>query len=273
MNSKYEDILFLKTELWKYRFENLKKKVTNPWSLKQLDKAIKSLKNNQTRDPMGLISELFKPGMIGEQLKGATLSLMNSVKESMQVPSNMQLSNITSIWKKKASRMDMSSDRGIFVLTAVRKILDKLTYLDKYPDIDLSMSGSNIGARKKRNIRDHLFIINGVINAVIQGDDDCIDIQIYDLVQCFNALWLEDTLNALYDCLPDHARDDKLALVYQTNVSNLVAVNTAAGQTERVNIPTIVQQSVQSVLTRLKRCARRGGYTSICTREWLGYYH
>ena len=39
----------------------------------------------------------------------------------------------------------MSNDCGIFVLTVARKILDKLTYLDKYPDIDLSMSGSNIG--------------------------------------------------------------------------------------------------------------------------------
>ena len=136
----------------------------------------------------------------------------------------------------------MTNDRGIFVLTAVRKILYKLTYLDKYPDIDISMSGSNIGARRKRNIRDHLFIIHGVINSVIQGEDTCIDIQVYDLEQAFDALWLEDTLNDLYDALPDHARDDKLALVYETNISNLVAVNTPAGQTERVSIPTIVQQ-------------------------------
>ena len=64
----------------------------------------------------------------------------------------------------------------------------------------------------------------------------------YDLEQAFDALWLEDTLNDLYDALPDHARDDKLALVYETNISNLVAVNTPAGQTERVSIPTIVQQ-------------------------------
>ena len=188
------------------------------------------------------MKELFKSKMAGEQFRFSTLRLMNNVKQSMQIPKNMQLSNITSIWKKKGSRLDMTNDRGIFVLTSVRKILDKLTYLDKYPDIDTSMSGSNIGARRKRNIRDHLFIIHGVINSVIQGEDTCIDIQVYDLEQAFDALWLEDTLNDLYDALPDHARDDKLALVYETNRSNLVAVNTPAGQTERVEIPTIVQQ-------------------------------
>ena len=173
MDSKHCDILDLKTELWARRFEDLKVKVSNPWSISQFEKAIKSLKNNQARDPMGIINELFKPGMAGEQLKFSTLSLMNQVKLSMQIPRNMQLSNITSIWKKKGSQLDMSNDRGIFVLTAVRKILDKLTYLDKYPDIERSMSGSNIGARRNRNIRDHLFIIHGVINSVLQGQDSC----------------------------------------------------------------------------------------------------
>ena len=104
------------------------------------------------------------------------------------------------------------------------------------------MSDSNIGARKNKNVRNHLFIVYGVINSVLNGGKDCIDIQIYDLVQAFDALWLEDCLNYLYDALPENKRDDKLALVYQTNVKNLVAVNTAVGQTERVNIPKIVQQ-------------------------------
>ena len=68
------------------------------------------------------------------------------------------------------------------------------------------------------------------------------DIQIYDLVQAFDALWLQDCMNDLYDCLPECQRDRKLALIYQTNVNNLVAVNTPVGQTERVNMPQIVQQ-------------------------------
>ena len=49
-------------------------------------------------------------------------------------------------------------------------------------------------------------------------------------------------MNDLYDSLPEHSRDDKLALIYQTNVNNRVAVNTAVGQTERISIPRIVQQ-------------------------------
>ena len=75
----------------------------------------------------------------------------------------------------------MSSDRGIFILPVLRKIMDKLTYLDKYPELDMAMSDSNIGARKNKNIRNHLFIIHGVINSVVQDKDKCVDIQVYDI--------------------------------------------------------------------------------------------
>ena len=188
IESKYDDILHLKHELWNYRLINLNKKVSSPWKLSHLDKTLKSLKNNQARDPMGVINELFKPGIIGDELKFSTLSLMNSVKQNMSIPTNMRLSNNTTIYKSRGSRLEMSNDRSIFVLTVMRKFMDKLTYLDKYPDIDLSMSRSNIGARKNRNIRDHLFIIHGVINSVIQGEITCMDIKVYDLEQCLDAL-------------------------------------------------------------------------------------
>ena len=68
------------------------------------------------------------------------------------------------------------------------------------------------------------------------------DAQIYNLVQAFDALWLQARMNDLYDCLPEQQRDRKLALVYQTNIDNLVSVNTPIGQTSRVNMPKIVQQ-------------------------------
>ena len=38
------------------------------------------------------------------------------------------------------------------------------------------------------------------------------------------------------------ARDDRLGLVYKLSERNMVAVNTAVGQTERVNIPEITAQ-------------------------------
>lgn len=81
----------------------------------------------------------------------------------------------------------------------------------------MSMSDSNIGAMRNKNVRNHLFIVYAVINNVIKSKS-CIDVQIYDLVQTFDSLWLEDCMNETYDVLPENQRDDKLGLVNQTNV-------------------------------------------------------
>ena len=49
-------------------------------------------------------------------------------------------------------------------------------------------------------------------------------------------------MNDLYDSLHEESRDDKVVTIYLANQDNLVAVNTAVGLTDRVNIKNIVQQ-------------------------------
>ena len=117
-----------------------------------------------------------------------------------------------------------------------------MIYQDKYDEIDKFMSDSNIGARRRKNIRNHLYVVYAIINSVVQGKSECIDIQIYDLVQAFDSLWLEDCLNDVYDALDDQSRDDKVALLYDINKNNKVAVNTAIGQTDRIDVDRIVAQ-------------------------------
>ena len=131
----------------------------------------------------------------------------------------------------------MENKRGIFGLSVFRKIIDKMVYKEKYPHIDRSMSDSNIGARRSRNIKNHLFIVYGVINSVLKGESGCIDINIYDLIKAFDVLWLADSMNDLSDNLPEQEHDDKLGLIYQASKKNMVAVNTGVGQTDRKNIP------------------------------------
>ena len=112
-------------------------------------------------------------------MKLSVVDLFNGIKTNYFVPPTLDMANITTIFKKKGSKFDLENDRGIFGLSVFKKILDKIIYLEKYPLIDLNMSDSNIGARKKRNIRNHLFIIYGIINSTIRGE--CKELQIYDL--------------------------------------------------------------------------------------------
>ena len=114
----------------------------------------------------------------------------------------------------------------------------KLVYKDKYQVVDGNMSDSQVGARKKKNIRNHIFVLNGIINEAIQTGKS-IDVLLYDYRQCFDSLWLEECINHLFDA---GIQDDKLALIYEANKVNKVAVKTPFGLTERETVNKIVLQ-------------------------------
>ena len=106
-------------------------------------------------------------------------------------------------------------------------------------------------------MKNHLFLIYGIINYVLFEDNSCIDIQIYDLVKAFDRLWLEDCMNDLFDSPPSEQQDDKLALVYQGNIDNEVAVNTSVGLTKRVNMVKITPLSTVDDVLAVAPCNQR----------------
>ena len=50
------------TEMWEILLEACKSNKSQPWKMADLDKVLKNLKTNKTRDQIGLINEIFKPG-------------------------------------------------------------------------------------------------------------------------------------------------------------------------------------------------------------------
>ena len=109
------DIFFLKNELWNSRLKELLANKSAPWKMDELEKVLKSLKNNKTRDPLGMINEIFKEETAGKDLKLALWELFNGIKSSQSIPEYMNLSNITTIFKQRGSRLSLDSERGIFI--------------------------------------------------------------------------------------------------------------------------------------------------------------
>ena len=263
-----EDIYWVKTELWRMTLEGLEEKESDDWSIRDLDRVVKDLKKNKTRDPHGHINEIFKPNIMGHDMKVALLDLLNQIKCEKIVPKMFLHANISSIYKNKGSRQSFDNERGIFVVSIMRMILDSLIYRDKYPLLDANMSSSNIGARSNRNIRDHLFIIYGIVNSVINEGNDPVDIQIFDVQKCFDELWLEDVMLDMIDTLPEEGRDDKLALLYKMNLENFVSVKTPFGLTRRISFKNIVMQGgkwgplqCSNSMDQIgKKCIQKGEY-------------
>ena len=113
---------------------------------------------------------MFRPETAGDDLILALLKMMNQIKTQRKIPSIFQYANITMIWKGKGSKKDMVNQRGIFGVVTLHYILDKLIYNAEYENIDKNMSDSNVGARKDRNIRDNMFVLNGIINSAVNKE-------------------------------------------------------------------------------------------------------
>ena len=230
----------LKEELFKLRIKLSKLNKRQPWSDNDLEKVLTSLKTNKSRDPHGLINDLFKPGVIGSDLKTSLLAMLNKIRENCSIPEFIEWANVTSLYKGKGDRLDLKNERGIFIVSVLRSILMKLIYNDNYETIDSNMSDSNVGARKNKNIRNHIFVVNGIIHDVLSSSKKKpIDIQIMDYKQCFDSMWLEETLNDLYEA---GVTDDSLALLYEANKGVNMAIKTPAGLTVRQRIEKIILQ-------------------------------
>ena len=234
-----EELKSLKESLFQMRLMLTRKTKSESWNINQLEKVLSSLKGNKARDPHGMINELFKPGVIGQDLKQSLLQLLNGIRYNCFIPDFVEWANIAAVYKGKGDRLDLDNDRGIFLVTVIRSILMRMMYTDKYEMVDSSMSDSNVGARKGMNIRNHIFIINGIINNVLQDKSKAVDVQILDYKQCFDSMWLEDTLNDLCDA---GIQDDTLAVLYEANKNVKVAVKTPHGLTERKNVKEIILQ-------------------------------
>ena len=116
---------------------------------------IKQLKKYKFRDPHGHSNELIQSG--GNDLTLAMTKLMNNIKKQQKTPPCLQQCNITSIFKNKGSSKDLNNYRGVFRTTVFRIFLDKLIFSDEYETIDKQLTDSNVGKRKRRNIRNTFF--------------------------------------------------------------------------------------------------------------------
>ena len=234
-----KDISELKSLLFKLRMEKCSQEISPDWTMENLDNVLKKLKKNKARDAHGHVFELFKFG--GKNLKLSLLKMFNLTKSKQIYPQIFQPSNISSIYKSKGRKDDLNSDRGVFNVVKLRSILDRLSYNDNYGIIDQSMSCSNIGARKNRNIRDHLFVINGILNEVMNSKKiKKVDIQIMDIQKCFDKMSYKETANDLYNA---GVQNDHFVLMANSNKKCQVAVKTPWGSvTDRVELSEIEMQ-------------------------------
>ena len=94
------------------------------------------------------------------------------------------------------------------------------------------MTDAQIGARKNKSVRNHLFVLNFILSDVTSSKKKKpIDISIMDFRQMFDAEELPTVFNAFYE---SGVTDDIFALVHEANETVEFAVKTPTGLTETI---------------------------------------
>ena len=239
ISAGWEDIKEKKEELFSLRLKKSSMIKSKDWTLQDIRSVCKNLKNGKARDQDDYNYELFKPSLAGLDLTKTLMLMFSSIKRELFVPDFFQKMTITSLHKNKGSKSDFKNQRGIFNVSKIRSIFDKVMYGDIYDILDEEISCSNIGGRRGRNIRDHLFVLYGMINDVMKGNAAPIDVQTLDIYKCFDEMWYSKTHNDIYDA---KVTDDKFAMLAKLDEKAIVKVKTPCGETDQFNLEKIIIQ-------------------------------
>ena len=220
INPEYTEFRELKEYLCHLRLKISKTAQYSKWTTKQLQAAICKLKNNKCKDPHGHVNELYKH--LGDDGIQSLLDMLNNIKEFIMIPSKLNLSNVSTIYKGKGSKQIVTNLRGIFKLPIIRNILDRLICFDEEKQISQNMGQFQVGNQKGRNIRDHTLIVHAVVKEAKEKKSN-IDVMFTDIKQCFDSIWLDEATNDLYD---SGVTSRNLNLLYEGNRKTRMCVET-----------------------------------------------
>ena len=211
------------------------------WTLENLEKVLKSLKKSQSQDRMGFVNEMFMMQNLGEDLKQSLVHLFNNIKNLNEIPYFFRNVYVTAIPKKLKSPLDLINLRGIFLVPKLRGIFMKLIYNSIIDIIEDNLSSSNIGARKKKSPRDHLFVTYSVIHETLNGKDvsDDVDLVFYDLAQAFDSLSVSHTLVDLFE---NKIESNILNVIHEMSKTANIVVKTPVGISESKEVEDTIMQ-------------------------------
>ena len=206
----------------------------------ELDKVLKSIKLKTSQYSKGWANEIFCLENIGTDLKSSLLILCNKIKNTEEIPTFFRETFISAISKKKKDPTSLESERGIFLVNRIRMIFMKLLYNSNIQNIESKLTNSNIGGRKGKSARDHLFVLYAILTDIKQNKKSkCLDLVWYDLASCFDGLWGAKTYLDLYS---NGVNNNSLNLIYKINQRATISIKTPVGISEESEIANKIMQ-------------------------------
>ena len=131
-----------------------------PFTIEEICKHIKKLKNNKTPGIDNILNEFIKN--CPKELHPAIVKLFNIILESGKVPSEWTVGIIKALYKNKGDMEDANNYRGITLLSCLGKLFTSIinARLYEYVTKENLLGNEQVGFRPKHSTLDHIFALN-----------------------------------------------------------------------------------------------------------------
>ena len=211
-----------------------KDKMNDPINEKEVQQAIKSLKNNKSTGPDKVKNEFIKYG--GRELTKALSQTFNKIFENETIPISWNKSNTINIDKGKPDKELLENKRGISLTNNICKIFEKV--INNRIKSALSFTEAQAGAREGRSSVDQLFILKSVIQQrKFQRKQTYI--ALIDIEKAFDYTWRE---GMFYNLWQRGVRGKIWRIMYNLCQDQVTTINTKYGPTNKIKLENGIRQ-------------------------------
>ena len=206
-----------------------------PYTTDELEKVRKNLKKGKSPGRDNLPAEVFIEG--GTKMQKSTLKLLNRIKGVNEIPQQWTEVQISTMYKNKGKRKQLVNQRGIFLKQVLAKMYGKLNMNRAASAMD-TINRCQAGGIRNRSTADQTFLLRAASDHCKYVDRPLF-ITLYDYSQCFDSLWLSDSLLSLIKIGVDM---EIVTIIQKLNETCNIIVKTPTGMTEEFQMKNIVQQ-------------------------------
>ena len=134
--------------------------LNSPFTIEELRKGIKSLKNGKASRHDKIVNEVIKAS--NDMMLLAYVKLFNIILDTGHIPDNWTIGIIKPIFKSKGSKNDTDNYRGITLLNCLGKLFTATlnTRLTNFLEDNMLLLENQAGFCSKYSTNDHMFTLN-----------------------------------------------------------------------------------------------------------------
>ena len=219
--------------LCQLHLENVER--TPPYSKDELEKVRKHLRKGKSSGRDNLPPEIFING--GEKFQDSTLEMFNNLKSVNEMPKQWTKVQISTIYKNKGKKKRLINQRGIFLKQVMSKMYEKLN-MNRACEAMATINKCQAGGQQNRSTADQTYLLRAAIDHCKYLEQP-LYVTLYDYSQCFDSLWLTDSLLSLLKVGVDK---EIVSILQRLNETCNIVVKTPVGTTEEFEMTSIVQQ-------------------------------